>query len=99
MTAIVRKIQCKESIEYILAFLNNRRVFDWLTLNGIVKGNIVEFSETPISKIPFRRINWEVSYEKTLHDDITKEVQAYLLDKDKCHIDTINKLFNALFDE
>ena len=99
VTAIVRKNQCRESVEYILAFLNNKRVFDWLSLNGIVKGNIVEFSEAPISKIPFRRIDWEISYEKTLHDDITKEVQAYLMDKDESHIDTVNKLFNTLFNE
>ena len=95
----MRKNQCRESVEYILAFLNNKRVFDWLSLNGIVKGNIVEFSEAPISKIPFRRIDWEISYEKTLHDDITKEVQAYLMDKDESHIDTVNKLFNTLFNE
>lgn len=99
VTAIVPKNQCRESIEYILAFLNNKRVFDWLLLNGIVKGSIVEFSEAPISKIPFRRIDWECSYERTIHDDITNEVQAYLWDKDESHVDTINKLFDTLFDE
>lgn len=58
ITAIFRKENCRESLEYILAYLNNERVFEWLSLNGIVKGAIVEFSEAPIASIPFHSINW-----------------------------------------
>ena len=48
VTAIFKKEKTKESIEYILCLLNNYRTFDWVTVNGIVKGNIIEFSEKPI---------------------------------------------------
>jgi len=97
VTAIFRKGKCKETIEYILAYLNNERVFSWLSLNGIVKGAIVEFSETPIASIPFRPINWENEEEVTLHNQITEEVKYYLKDKSVKHIDNINKIFNTLF--
>ena len=72
VTAIFKKENTKESIYYILALLNNHRVFQWLVHNGIVKGNIVEFSERPISSIPFRKIDWTNPIEIKLHDNIRK---------------------------
>lgn len=99
VTAIFKKINCKESIEYILAYLNNERVFSWLVLNGIVKGEIVEFSEAPIASIPFRPINWKSDTEINLHNKITEEVKIYLTDNSPKHIHTINNLFNTLFNE
>ena len=97
VTAIFRKPTCRESIEYLLAFLNNRRVFSWLELNGIVKGAIVEFSEAPIASIPYRPINWGNDEEVSIHKSITEEVRMYLFDKEEKHIDSINNHFNQLF--
>jgi adenine-specific DNA-methyltransferase len=71
VTAIFKKSKTKESLEYITAYLNSSSVFEWLKCNGIVKGNIVEFSEKPISSIPFKVINWDNSEEVALHDTIT----------------------------
>ena len=99
VTAIFRKRKCKESIEYILAYLNNKRVFEWLVLNGIVKGAIVEFSEAPIASIPYRPIDWKKEKEVQLHKCITEEVKKYLIDSADVHINSINNYFNILFDE
>ena len=97
VTAIFRKKTCKESLEYILAYLNNHRVFQWLELNGIVKGAIVEFSETPIASIPFRPIKWEKEDEVLMHEYISKEVKSYIADSQPYHLDNINNSFNILF--
>lgn len=99
VTAILKNASCKESIEYILAYLNNERVFNWLGLNGIVKGAIVEFSEAPIASIPYRPIDWKSEIEVCLHNQITDEVEKYLSDKVSDHIDNINCIFNKLFNE
>lgn len=99
VTAIFRKEVCKESIEYLLAYLNNERVFSWLGLNGIVKGEIVEFSETPIASIPYRPINWDDKKEVNIYQEITEEVKGYLSDSADTHIEKINNLFNKLFNE
>ena len=99
VTAIFKKDKCKESIEYVLAYLNNKRVFEWLSFNGIVKGAIVEFSEAPIASIPYRPIKWEKASEVQIHDEITKEVRLYLKDSASIHIDNINNLYNNLFNE
>ncbi len=99
VTAIYKKSRCKESIEYILAFLNNDRVFRWLNLNGIIKGAIVEFSEAPISSIPYRRINWENDKEVEIHNFISKYVSLYLNNQKEEYLVHINNKFNELFDE
>ena len=73
----------QESIEYILSYLNNPVIFDWLKCNGIVKGNIVEFSEKPISSIPFRVIDWSNENEVELHNSISEQTKNYLKNQDK----------------
>ena len=78
VTAIVRKVGCMESVEYILAYLNSRYVYDWLRFNGIVKGEIVEFSEAPVASIPFRKIDWSRGKEVEIHDSITEAVRNFV---------------------
>lgn len=98
VTAIFRKPETKESIEYILAYLNQPIIFDWLKCNGIVKGNIVEFSEKPIASIPFRKIDWNKEDEVSLHNSITDITQQFLTNKNKKLFSKINPLFNQLFE-
>jgi len=45
------------------------------------KGNIVEFSEKPISSIPFRIIDWTNSEEIELHEKITEKAKNILKTK------------------
>lgn len=97
VTAVFRKTSTKESIEYILAYLNNPFIFDWLKCNGIVKGNIVEFSEKPISSIPFRVIDWTNSQEVELHKNITLKTNEFLENKQEKYLPEINQLFSLLF--
>ena len=99
VTGIVLKPNCRESIEYILAYLNNERIFNWLKYNGIVKGEIVEFSEAPIASIPYLTIDWNSADEILLHEKITRETKLYLQDKNESHQEIINELFNSLFYE
>lgn len=99
VTGIVKKSTCKDDIRYILAFLNSEYVFEWLKYNGIVKGAIVEFSEAPISSIPYRPINWNAKNEVDIHNTIVDEVSAFESDKDKQHILTINQLIYRLLYE
>jgi len=72
VTALVLKNGVKESLYYVLAILNSKHVFEWLRHKGVVKGNIVEFSEKPIASIPFRKIDWRKSDEVALHNKIAK---------------------------
>ena len=99
VTGILLKKQCKEDIKYILAYLNNERVFEWLKYNGIVKGEIVEFSETPIASIPYRPIRWNDKQEVELHDTIVKATANYIKKKDSASLSIIKYSFNKLFND
>ncbi|MBQ8337505.1 MAG: N-6 DNA methylase [Bacteroidaceae bacterium] len=97
VTCLLKKKHCRESIEYLTAYLNDHRVFNWLRYNGIVKGAIVEFSETPIASIPYRKINWEDPKEVEAHNIITTSLQQYIQTKSDKYLNEINKQFDYLF--
>lgn len=97
VTAIFKKENTNESIYYILAFLNNYRVFQWLINNGIVKGNIVEFSERPIASIPFRSINWNDENDRKNHDNIVKFTKECIETNSNKYLDKINSIFDEIF--
>ena len=96
VTAIFKKESTKESLYYILSYLNNHRIFTWLKNKGIVKGNIVEFSEKPISSIPFREVDWNDEKEVQYHHEITTLTKTYILEKEDMILDKINELFDEL---
>lgn len=96
VTAIFPKPETKESVFYILAFLNHSKVFDWLKNKGVIKGNIVEFSERPVASIPFRKINWQNKTEVDLHNTISIYTQQYIEQKKGFILDLINQLLDTL---
>lgn len=96
VTALFKKEEAKESIYYILAFLNTEYVFHWLKFKGIVKGSIVEFSERPLASLPFREINWADEKEKKYHDEITVLTKQYLSTKSPELLKKIQNLFFKL---
>lgn len=96
VTAVFAKKDTKETIFYILAFLNNHRVFSWLKNKGVVKGNIVEFSEKPISSVPFKKIDWDNKREVELHDKISLYTEKYINQREDLILDEINHLIDKL---
>ena len=98
VTAIFLKPTTRESIEYVLAYLNHPLVFEWIRSYGIVKGNIVEFSEKPIASIPFRRIDWSNQKEFEIHKRITELVRIYQKCRDEKVLREINKSVEVLWD-
>lgn len=96
VTAIFKKQHTQESIEYILSYLNQPIIFDWLKSNGVVKGSIIEFSEKPIASIPFRKINWNNEKEVQQHHLITDITKQYFKTKDRAQLFHIKTLFDQL---
>lgn len=74
VTALALKSDVKESIEYVLAYLNHPLVSEWVRKRGLMKGGIAEFSERPLASIPFRPISWSDAFEVRKHDEITQLV-------------------------
>ncbi len=97
VTAIFLKPETKESIYYILALLNSAYIFEWLKHKGVVKGNIVEFSEKPLASIPIKRIDWENEHEVKLHDEITSWCKSYIASPSENSLGVLNEKVAALF--
>lgn len=97
VTAIYLKDNVKESIYYILALLNNHRVFNWIKYNGIIKGNIVEFSEKPINSIPIRLIDWNNKSEVEIHNKIELLTKEYIETNNSRLLKEINSVLDKLF--
>lgn len=77
VTAIALKSELgiREEPEYVCAYLNLPLVSDWYRAYGLMKGGIAEFSEFPLSRIPIRRINFDLKSERDAHDSIVSLVQ------------------------
>lgn len=97
VTAMFLKSGVKESIYYILALLNSEHVFEWLKHKGVVKGNIVEFSEKPLASIPVRMIDWGNPAEVELHEEISSSCKNYILTRNENALQNLNKKMAALF--
>jgi adenine-specific DNA-methyltransferase len=76
VTAFAPLPETRESLSYIVGFLNLPSVSDWVRVFGLMKGGVAEFSEKPMSEIPFRRINWDSEQEVSIHNKITELVEG-----------------------
>jgi len=101
--SIFKKTNTLESLNYVVAYLNTRLVFNWIKLKGIVKGDIVEFSKKPLSSVPFLRIDFDDDFEKMIHNeisDLVEEIKKTDMNNSLLIIynDKIESLFNNLID-
>ncbi|MFX0063377.1 MAG: Eco57I restriction-modification methylase domain-containing protein [Candidatus Hermodarchaeota archaeon] len=93
VTVIAKDAWVKESVEYLLAFLNSDMMFKWIVSKGFIRGGVAEFSESPLSNLPIRLINWNNPTETVIHQKITDLIQM-VLDK-KCE-ETTRKIHNQI---
>ena len=77
VTALVPLDGTRESTEYITAWLNSDAVYSWLAAKGHARGGVLEFSEAPLMRIPFKRIDFDNPDEVAIHDEITSLVENY----------------------
>lgn len=99
VTAFAPKVGVKESIEYVIAYLTLPEVTEWIRSKGLMKGGVAEFSEKPLSVIPFRPIDFGDATERNLHSSIT-ETMLELCSLDPTirdsEIDSIHKSLRSL---
>ena len=76
VTAFAPRSGVKESLEYIVAYLNQPPVTDWIRVRGLMKGGVAEFSERPLGDVPMRAIDWSDPDEVAAHERITEDMVA-----------------------
>ena len=72
----------KEQPQYLLAYLNSKILFKWLSIKGLKRGGVFQFSEHPLSSVPIRLINWNDQKEIEIHNIIVNLVQELLISDD-----------------
>lgn len=95
VTGLSKKPGVKEHILYILAFLNHPQTYEWIKSRGIIKGDVVEFSEKPLASIPFRTIDWNKNEEVLIHDKIVSACRK-MVDKEENTQKEIDDLITGL---
>jgi type I restriction-modification system DNA methylase subunit len=83
----------KESLKFVCAILNSNIVKFWLKHKGKRKGVAYELKTTPLSKIPFRCIDFSNNKEIRTHDVIVKKVEAMI--EMKKRLAEYNKFFKT----
>ncbi len=98
VTILVKLGWVSESLEYITSFLNSTFVYEWVINKGLVRGGVAEFSERPLSRVPFRLINFNDPNEKKIHNRIKAKVRKIQQKRieDKENIMEINNLISRL---
>ncbi len=77
VTAFAPKSHVRESIEYIIAYLTLPEITDWIKNKGLMKGGVAEFSEKPLSMIPFRPIDFVDPHELEAHNQVTIKMREF----------------------
>lgn len=98
VTSLLKKDNTKEDIRYITALLNSKYVFNWLSINGTRKGDIIEFSHRPVSSIPYRKIDFSNKKEKDLHNKIVSLADKYKKECNSKILDEIDKYIGELIE-
>ena len=98
VTAITRKEATEESVYYILALLNSKYIFNWLKYRGITKGDIVEFSSTPVQSIPYRKIDFNNFVDREYHNKITEAIREYIANEDLSYLVKATEYFEELIE-
>lgn len=98
VAAFAPHAETRESIEYIVAYLNRSAVSQWVKAFGLMKGGVAEFSEKPLSEIPFKAINWADPEEVQVHEQITRTMNLLELEELKTELaeEELRKLFSKL---
>lgn len=76
VTAFAPKSDVRESLAFVVGYLSHPAITSWIRTRGLMKGGVAEFSQRPLSQIPFRMINWSSKHEVSIHDEITTLVEA-----------------------
>jgi adenine-specific DNA-methyltransferase len=98
--AIVIKedIKIKENIKYILALLNSEVINQWYRHKGIKRGDVLQYSFEPMSKIPIRLIDWDDDDEVKIYNEIIRLIDEVIeMKKYNEHVSKINEYVKKLY--
>lgn len=95
---IINKNGLKEDIRYILAWLNSRIINDWYRTKGSHTGHRIRFTQSYVSQIPLKLINWDDEKEVKIYNQILEKTNEVISNQKELPQteEEINKLLQEL---
>ena len=93
---IAKEKNIQESLKYILAWLNSELINKWYRIKGSKKGQRIQYTQSYVSKIPLRLIDWNNDNEVKIYHEIIARIDKLLLNQDEIIEKEIDDLFDKL---
>jgi len=94
---IINKDGLKEDLKYILAWLNSEIINRWYRIKGSHTGHRIRYTQSYVSQIPLRLIDWDNEKEINIYKEIIQEVDTILKKKGNLEAEKrIDNLFKKL---
>ena len=94
---IINKNDLREDLRYILAWLNSTIINDWYRIKGSHTGHRIRYTQSYVSQIPLRLIDWNKQKEVKIYNEILKKIKTIIKDKENQQLEKeIDDLFKKL---
>lgn len=94
---IINKNGLREDLRYVLAWLNSEIINDWYRVKGSHTGHRIRYTQSYVSQIPLRLINWYKQREVIIYNEILKKAKKIIKDKGNQQLEKeIDGLFEKL---
>lgn len=94
---IINKNGIKEDLRYILAWLNSKIINDWYRVKGSHTGHRIRYTQSYVSQVPLKMINWDNKEEVELYNQILEKSKKIIEEKGNQQLEKeIDELFNQL---
>jgi adenine-specific DNA-methyltransferase len=93
ITLITPKQGTRETLKYLLTLLNSSFLNNWYGNNTKKKGNMREYYFTPMSRIPIRKIDFEIPGEVEIHNILGGIYSTQPASDDNYHYDELTRTY------
>ncbi len=93
---IINKNGLKEDLRYILAWLNSKIINDWYRVKGSHTGHRIRYTQSYVSQIPLKMIDWNNEKEVEIYNKILDKSKRIIKEK---RSEQLEKEIDNLFEE
>ena len=94
---ILNKNGFKEDLKYIIAWLNSKMINDWYRIKGAHTGHRIRYTQSYVSQIPLKIIDWDNEREVEIYNKILENSNRIIEEKGNEELEKeIDELFEKL---
>jgi len=79
---IINKNGLKEDLKYVLAWLNSKIINDWYRIKGSHTGHRIRYTQSYVSQIPLKLIDWNNKDEVEIYNKVLEKVRTIISEKE-----------------